>query len=165
MCSVYVDYDAKYLQEWGGSCLPQDSAASCSDRQHARVQARIVDTMHLVAGVYEDTANFDGDVLTFQVRGLHYMGSEAGLPQAPDAAVSGSSILRAYQVWLAQGAEAGQTVNVRESGEPTSQEVCLNHMFTHTEAGGTLGVASRASAQTNIAGGICSNTIFATNEG
>lgn len=47
----------------------------------------------------------------------------------------------------------------RGPGVPTAQDVCLNHLFTHVDLNGVLGVAVQASPSTNVLGGICDTRI------
>ena len=87
-----------------------------------------------------------------------------------------------YQGWLTGGRRASCKAFSKGYGAvaPESSprgpshrgatEVCLNHLFTHTAAGGVLGVAIQANPASFLPGGICAplacqgnNTIIATN--
>ena len=76
-------------------------------------------------------------------------------------------MLTGYQTWLAQGASSSESVTsaVRGSTLPTSQDVCLNLLFTHTAIqGGTAGLATRP-AYPSFAGGACWKGLGRTSTG
>lgn len=51
--------------------------------------------------------------------------------------------------------------HVRGVDEPTSQDVCINLLFTHTELqGGVGGTAVRGNQQDNYVGGICDHRLL-----
>ena len=92
--------------------------------------------------------------------------STFGLPTTTqNSYIDANSILSAYQRFLGAGSTAGPSGSrvaaaVRGAGLPSSQGVCLNHFFTHTNAETTLGIAQLASVQPNFVGGICSKSMI-----
>lgn len=164
ICSIFVDYDSNFLDEWGGPCLTDKDETSCANIRQARAEAKVVDILHQVDGIYQDPENFNEKTIRFQIWGIYYLGNELGLSSSGEEIRAGE-ILSMYQRWLGKGAVNSRTQRVRGSSLPASQDVCLNHLFTHTNAGGTLGIASRASVEPNTAGGICSKTIFMSSNG
>ena len=97
---------------------------------------------------------------------LQVHSSTFGIPATTqNSYIDPNSILSAYQRFLGAGSTSGPggsrvAAAVRGAGLPSSQGVCLNHFFTHTNAETTLGIAQLASVQPNFVGGICSKSMI-----
>lgn len=168
VCGVFLDADASFLAQWGGDCLLTDSQAQCAARREARAIVRMLDIAHQTIGIYEDPVNFGQGPVTLQVAGVNVMPNEdLGLARdSPSSPVDPNALLGAYQAFLGAGAMAPagggplQAQAVRGAKLPTSQDVCLNHLFTHSNCNNVLGVASTASPAADVAGGVCEFHIF-----
>lgn len=72
--------------------------------------------------------------------------------------IAGSlAALRRYSLFLGRGSTSvyGPAKKVRGKSHPTSQEVCLNYLFTHVSLANVAGVAHVASPRKDVVGGIC----------
>lgn len=121
----------------------------------------MIDILHRADGIYN--VNFNGLVrLGLAGISIQTAGDFGISTPAAGSSLDGSSVLNAYEAWLAAGAtgSAGSytTGHVRGPGLPTSQQVCLNHFFTHLDCGSTLGVAQIA--QVGYVGGICEKYVL-----
>ena len=80
-----------------------------------------------------------------------------------------NTILSTYQQFLGRNSILGLggriAAAVRGAGLPSSQGVCLNHFFTHTNGGTTLGIAQLASTAPNFVGGICAASLVPSSNG
>eukprot|EP00911_Craspedida_sp_UC1_P001540 UC1_evm1s1162 len=153
VCTVYLDGDNRWLAQWGGDGNAQE--------RESRAISKMISVMNEVSGLYNEARNFAGTRIKFQVAGYTLLGSNLGIPQGTTASPRvGNSVLQAYGQFLGNGAIRGTSQPVRGTGKPTSQDVCLNHLFTHNNCGGTLGVANTASTSPRFVGGICSFTIL-----
>jgi hypothetical protein len=78
---------------------------------------------------------------------------------------TGTLLLQKYQSWLADEGptqcEGDACINYpRGLDLPSADEACLNHLFTHGETDGILGVAIQASpGNVNINGGLCDTIV------
>lgn len=154
-CSLYLDADATFFREWGGEVGGSATFAS----RVAATLVKMIDVMYQVVALYGASANLGGS-LQLHVRGAT-VHTELALQFAPTGSGGntrslGSKLLHAYQSWLAAGTSpAGVAQAVRGPSQPTAQEVCLNHLFTHTNLGGVIGVAIQASPEEDVVGGMC----------
>ena len=117
----------------------------------------MIDIIYQVDGIYSRPKNL-GENLKLRIIGsmIHtgvYFGGQGG-----------TDILQTYQEWLGTAGPEQCTGgggdgpkrcihHPRGLDQPTADDACLNHLFTHTEAGGVLGVAIQASPTTRISGG------------
>ena len=130
-CEVFIDADANFVSHMESS----DGGA----RATAQAREQYVLTQLLFA---QDlfTRSFGREVH------LSFRGYYENSVVIPAAHSSPGPVLTRYQTWLAQGASTAESVTsaVRGSALPTSQDVCLNLLFTHTAIqGGTAGLATR----------------------
>lgn len=148
-CSLFLDAEANFFQQWGG-------VGTMSERVTATI-IKMVDIIYQVDGVYSNSRNFAGTL------NLYIVGSkvqtEFGFEPDPTQPSLGSQVLRLYQMWLAGGTRNGISPRVRGADLPTSQEVCLNHLFVHLNLRGVLGVAIQAVTDKDVIGGVCEPTI------
>ena len=90
-----------------------------------------------------------------------HVGASFGIPaSSPTTALTGVTILDQYEIYLGSNTTIVRgrptTGPVRGAGLPSSRDSCVNHFFTHTNAGSTLGVGELASLDPYYLGGICS---------
>eukprot|EP00043_Microstomoeca_roanoka_P012706 m.123267 g.123267 ORF g.123267 m.123267 type:complete len:1065 (-) comp15566_c1_seq1:230-3424(-) len=145
-CAIFLDADKSFLEAWGGS-------GSLEERKQ-RAILQMVDILFQVDGIYQNQRNFAGQ-LTFRIVGaaVHEDLDLSSIATTGSATDPASRTLEQYQRWLARKEDA------RGNGYLTPQSVCLNHMFTHTNLQGVLGVAVQASKLNSVIGGLCETRI------
>lgn len=166
VCSIFLDADDSFFRQWQGHCPSVDSPAACAERKLAQTQMRMLTIAHQAMGVFEDPVNIGGLPVSLRVAGLSVL-SRNHL-QTTGSLASADEILQTYQAFLAQNASLTEAQNqyqtraVRGALQPTSQEVCINFLFTHRNTSGSLGAATTASTDANILGGLCETYVSAS---
>ena len=168
VCEVFLDADRSFLKQWGGEgTYPQRAT---------RATLKMIDIIYQVDGIYQRPYNL-ANLLSMKIVGTMIHDYQFG-------GADGIVLLEHYQGWLTgfQPAPEGTCKRTRKYGtvgarNPRGQtvksatDVCLNHLFTHSDAGGVLGVAIQANQASFLPGGICAelsctdknNTVIATN--
>ena len=147
-CPVFLDADARFLAAWGGD-------GSLAERRRTAA-LKMIDVLFQVDGLYQHDDHLAG-ALSFRVAGVAVhdtldFGVLAPSSSSPGAATADPAgrLLGRYQRWLATSGRAGDV---------PPQAVCLNHLFTHTNLNGVLGVAVQASARADVVGGLCDSRV------
>jgi hypothetical protein len=165
-CPVFLDADARYFKQWGGPCLPTDTSSQCLHRQMQRVTVNMIDILHRADVIYN--ANFKSAIRLGLAGTAVFTTNNLGIATPPAGqSLVGGNVLSSYGAWLATGASSSSgsyvTKAVRGTGTPTSQQVCLNHLFTSLDCGAVLGTSQIA--QPGLLGGICETSLIADNTG
>eukprot|EP00040_Diaphanoeca_grandis_P021349 m.113704 g.113704 ORF g.113704 m.113704 type:complete len:825 (+) comp28292_c0_seq1:219-2693(+) len=146
-CSVFLDCDDRFFDEWKGDCVPGETSLECEVTQVERVTVKMIDALHMVDHIYR-TDSVTKNLVELHVAGTYIHSTNFYAQYNTDSGVA----LDAYEAWLAPsgipGAPRGEDVL-------RADQVCLNHLFTHSDfAGSTVGIAFTGGGSNN-AGGVC----------
>ena len=150
VCSVHVDVDLSFMQQWQGPCGSLGTSA-CDTLRQLRVATHVADVFHQANGLFLASSL----PVEFQLQGISYL--TRTFPATVGQQTASTAVLDSYQTWLAS---SGTVVNgrfvadaVRPGDTTTFQDVCLNYLLTNVNTGTTAGRASVAIP--NNGGGLC----------
>eukprot|EP00056_Hartaetosiga_gracilis_P007529 m.109431 g.109431 ORF g.109431 m.109431 type:complete len:1576 (-) comp12732_c0_seq1:1642-6369(-) len=151
VCPLFLDADKSFLDAWGGE--------GTLKQRKLRVVAKMIDIIFQADGIYQHRDNFK-DVLSFRIVGVAV---HENLVFRPTEETSG--VLVEYQRWLAlqigsRLVTSSTTTTVADDQDQVDpRNICLNHLFSHTFLNGILGIATQASPNEAVVGGLCENRI------
>ena len=112
----------------------------------ARTKRRMAETIFFADGLLAHPQNLAG-VLRLRIAGMRVHSDRYMVPTSTDennAVHPSVQVLSQYQLLLGTDSNTvkdGGVPSFREAGDPTSGQVCLNHLFTHQDFQSVLGVA------------------------
>eukprot|EP00050_Salpingoeca_kvevrii_P022425 m.126270 g.126270 ORF g.126270 m.126270 type:complete len:1460 (+) comp9705_c0_seq2:247-4626(+) len=150
VCTIFLEADRRFFKQWSGD--------GSREVRVSRTALHMAEIFLAVNAIFQDSDNLGG-ILGLQIAGILVHTDD---PFDFGENEEGRVVLKSYQTYLganATGPNVGQATHVRGPWAPTSQEVCLNHLFTHTNLKGYLGVATIASPNFNQLGGLCAHRL------
>eukprot|EP00047_Mylnosiga_fluctuans_P007773 m.4870 g.4870 ORF g.4870 m.4870 type:complete len:1791 (+) comp1949_c0_seq1:25-5397(+) len=158
-CSVFLDGDQAFFDQWGGGCATGDNATACLDRRLTRALLKMITITAQSADIYLSQKNFNGTFGLLIAGAMIHLNRSLGFSSTATSPVTGDDILDAYKTFLGSGTTgsgtSATTAAVRGNGVATSHDVCVNHLFTHSYSDGFLGKTTLASTDPSQIGGIC----------
>lgn len=151
-CSMFLDADKWFFDKWAGSGTMEDRVD--------RTVVAMLDMSNAMMDIFHLNFGSDGGPFVFVVGIAVHPSEEMGVVD-PTALNNKDLALKYYSAFLKKDAFGKQgrlrsdsntrTYNGTDWGRGTKgNDVCLNHLFTHTNYGKVIGVATL--------GGICSTT-------
>jgi len=120
-CTVFLDADRSFYKQWQGDCADGLTAAQCEVVRWERVQVKMISALLNTDSIYRKQGSLE---LQLPLAGT-YLSATDIIDVNGAASMSSSDAFGMYTTWLAS--------NSRGSTVLQSDEVCLNHLFTHVD--------------------------------